>query len=146
MDDYEFSPFTIPDHDNLVIYELLLRDFTGIDGAAAGSGTIKRAMARLPYLKELGVNVIELLPIMEFSGNQSWGYNTNFYMAPDKAYGSPADYKDFVEECHRLGMAVVLDIVFNQSDGIHPWYMMYPKESNPFYNAVAPHQWSVLND
>ncbi len=62
MDDYEFSPFTIPDHDNLVIYELLLRDFTGIDGAAAGSGTIKRAMARLPYLKELGVNVIELLP------------------------------------------------------------------------------------
>ncbi len=146
MDDYEFSPFTIPDHNNLVIYELLLRDFTGIDGAAAGSGTIKRAMARLPYLKELGVNVIELLPIMEFSGNQSWGYNTNFYMAPDKAYGSPADYKDFVEECHRLGMAVVLDIVFNQSDGIHPWYMMYPKESNPFYNAVAPHQWSVLND
>ncbi len=87
-----------------------------------------------------------MLPIMEFSGNQSWGYNTNFYMAPDKAYGSPADYKDFVEECHRLGMAVVLDIVFNQSDGIHPWYMMYPKESNPFYNAVAPHQWSVLND
>lgn len=146
MDDYEFSPFTIPDHDNLVIYELLLRDFTGIDGAAAGSGTIKRAMARLPYLKELGVNVIELLPIMEFSGNQSWGYNTNFYMAPDKAYGSPDDYKEFIDLCHRNGIAVILDIVFNQSDGLHPWYKMYNIASNPFYNQTAPHAYNVLND
>lgn len=146
MDNYNFDPFTIPDHDNLVVYELLLRDFTGTDGAAAGNGNLREAMARIPYLKSLGVNVIELMPIMEFNGNNSWGYNTNFYMAPDKIYGSPTDYKDFINECHRNGMAVVLDIVFNQSDGLHPWYKLYPRATNPFYNATAPHQYSVLND
>ncbi len=143
---YNFSPFTIPDHDNLVIYEMLLRDFTGLTGFAAANGTVRQAIERLPYIKALGFNAVELMPIMEFGGNNSWGYNTNFYMAPDKAYGSPTDYKDFVEECHRLGMAVILDIVFNQTDGLHPWYMMYTPGSNPFYNKTAPHAWSVLND
>lgn len=146
MDNYNFDPFTIPDHDNLVIYELLLRDFTGTNGAAAGNGNLREAMLRIPYLKSLGVNVIELMPIMEFNGNNSWGYNTNYYMAPDKIYGSPTDYKDFINECHRNGMAVVLDIVFNQSDGLHPWYQLYPRKTNPFYNQVAPHDYSVLND
>ncbi len=146
MDDYTFSDFTIPDHDNLVIYELLFRDFTGWDGYARGWGTVKEAIAKIPYIKSLGFNAIELMPIMEFNGNDSWGYNTNFYMAPDKTYGSPTDYKDFVEECHRNGIAVILDIVFNQSDGLHPWYQMYPIDSNPFYNKTAPHAWSVLND
>jgi 1,4-alpha-glucan branching enzyme len=83
---------------------------------------------------------------MEFNGNNSWGYNTNFYMAPDKAYGSPEDYKEFIDLCHQNGMAVILDIVFNQSDGLHPWYQMYPIASNPFYNQTAPHDYSVLND
>lgn len=146
MDNYNFDAFTIPDHDNLVIYELLLRDFTGTNGAAAGNGNLREAMLRLPYLKSLGVNVIELMPIMEFNGNNSWGYNTNYYMAPDKIYGSPTDYKDFINECHRNGMAVVLDIVFNQSDGLHPWYQLYSRRDNPFYNQVAPHEYSVLND
>lgn len=149
IDDYEFSDFTIPEHDNLVIYEMLVRDFTapkGINGLANGWGTIKQAQEKIPYIKSLGFNAIELMPIMEFNGNNSWGYNTNFYMAPDKAYGSPTEYKDFIEECHRNGIAVILDIVFNQSDGLHPWYQMYPIDSNPFYNKTAPHQWSVLND
>lgn len=146
IDDYTFSPFSIPDHSNLVVYELLFRDFTGLDGRALGNGTVRKAIAKIPYLVSLGVNVVELMPIMEFNGNNSWGYNTNFYMAPDKAYGSPTDYKDFIEECHRNGIAVVLDIVFNQSDGLHPWYQLYPIDSNPFYNKTAPHAWSVLND
>ena len=146
LDDYKFSPFTIPAHDNLVIYELLLRDFTGIDGMSQGWGTLKKAIDKIPYIKAMGFNAIELMPIMEFNGTNSWGYNTNFYMAPDKAYGSPTDYKDFIEACHKEGIAVILDIVFNQSDGLHPWYQMYPIESNPFYNKNAPHAYSVLND
>ncbi len=146
MHNYKFSPFTIPAHENLVIYEMLFRDFTGTEGEANGNGTVRMAMEKIPYLKELGVNAVELMPIMEFNGNNSWGYNTNFYMAPDKAYGSPQDYKDFIDACHRNGIAVILDIVFNQSDGLHPWYQMYPSGSNPFYNAQAPHSYSVLND
>lgn len=144
--DFKFSNFNIPDQSNLVIYELLLRDFTGTDGEANGEGTLKKAMEKLWYLKKLGVNAIQLMPVMEFNGNNSWGYNTNFYFALDKAYGSPRDLKNFVEACHNLGMAVILDIVFNQSDGLHPWYQMYPIESNPFYNKTAPHDYSVLND
>lgn len=141
---FSFSKFDIPDHKNLIIYELLLRDFTGTD--ATDDGTIAAAIEKIPYLKSLGVNCIELLPVMEFNGNNSWGYNTNFYFALDKSYGSPRELQQFVELCHRNGMAVVLDIVFNQSDGLHPWYQMYPIASNPFYNEEAPHSWSVLND
>lgn len=148
INDYEWTDddFVAPDKTNLVIYELLFRDFTGTEGKANGNGTVKLALEKLPYLKELGVNVIELLPINEFNGNISWGYNPNFYFAPDKAYGTPDDYKEFINACHENGIAVVLDLVFNQTDWQHPWYQMYPVGSNPFYNADAPHAYSVLND
>ena len=148
MNDFDWTDddFVIPDHDNLIIYELLFRDFTGTEGQARGNGTVKLAMEKLPYLKHLGVNVIELLPINEFNGNNSWGYNPNFYFAPDKAYGTPDDYKEFINACHELGIAVVLDMVFNQTDWLHPWYRLYDVGSNPFYNATAPHAYSVLND
>lgn len=131
---------------DLIIYELLFRDFTGTEGKADGNGTVRLAIEKIPYLKALGINAVELLPIMEFNGNISWGYNPNFYFAVDKAYGTPDDYKEFIDECHKNGIAVILDMVFNQSDGLHPWYQMYPAGSNPFYNQTAPHAYSVLND
>nr|QIM10833.1 hypothetical protein Muribac1_0420 [uncultured Muribaculaceae bacterium] len=131
---------------DLIIYEMLLRDFTGTEGEAKGNGTVRMAMEKIPYLKTLGVNAVELLPINEFNGNVSWGYNPNFYFAPDKAYGTPDDYKAFIDLCHENGMAVILDIVFNQTDWQHPWYQMYEPGNNPFYNAQAPHAYSVLND
>ncbi len=148
LDDYNWqvTDFNAPEQSNLVIYELLFRDFTGTEGQAKGNGTVRQAIEKLDYLKNLGVNAVELLPIMEFNGNLSWGYNTNFYMAPDKTYGTPDDYKEFIDACHQRGMAVILDIVFNQSDWLHPWYQMYPISSNPFYNATSPHSYSVLND
>lgn len=150
---WQCTNFQLPDKDNLIIYELLLRDFTGTEGKADGNGTVKLAMERIPYLKAMGVNAIELLPICEFNGNLSWGYNPNFYFAPDKAYGSPDDYKAFIDLCHQNGMAVILDMVFNQSDWLHPWYQMYGGVKNsPMYNSEyagdngAPHAYSVLND
>lgn len=148
MDSYswEVEDFTGVPQSELMIYELLLRDFTGTEGQAYGDGTVNGAIEKLDYLKSLGVNAVELMPIMEFNGNNSWGYNTNFYLAPDKAYGTPDDYKRFVDECHKRGMAVILDIVFNQSDWLHPWYQMYDIKENPFYNGSAPHDYSVLND
>lgn len=143
---FSFSDFTIPEHNNLVIYEMLFRDFTGTEGASEGNGTIRKAIEKFEHIRSLGVNAVELMPVMEFNGNNSWGYNPNFYFAPDKAYGSPEDLKEFIELCHRHGIAVILDIVFNQSDGLHPWYRMYDINSNPFYNKTAPHDYSVLND
>jgi len=144
--DWQVKDFKGVDSSDLVIYELLFRDFTGTEGKAEGNGTVRAAIEKIPYLKTLGVNAIEVLPIMEFNGNNSWGYNPNFYFAPDKAYGTPDDYKEFIDVCHQNGMAVILDMVFNQSDGLHPWYQMYLPEENPFYNLNAPHAYSVLND
>lgn len=138
--------FNKPAKENLVIYEMLLRDFTD-------NRTIKAATAKLDYIKNLGVNAIELMPVQEFNGNNSWGYNPNFYFAPDKAYGTEADYKKFIDECHKRGIAVILDVVFNHTWGDHPWCRMYwdaaksvPSADNPFYNTAAPHNWSVGND
>ncbi len=138
--------FKRPANSDLLIYELLLRDFTGTEGQALGNGTVRQAMGHLDYLQWLGVNAIELLPINEFNGNISWGYNPNFYFAPDKAYGTPDDYKTFIDACHSRGIAVILDMVFNQTDWQHPWYQMYEVGQNPFFNASAPHAYSVLND
>lgn len=143
---WDITNFRGVDKKNLVIYELLFRDFTGTEGEARGNGTVREAIAKIPYLKELGINAVELLPINEFNGNNSWGYNPNFYFAADKAYGTPQDYKEFIDICHANGIAVILDVVFNQSDWQHPWYKMYTAGSNPFFNATAPHAYNVLND
>ncbi len=148
LNDYNWRVrnFERPDQTNLVIYEMLFRDFTGTEGQSKGNGTVRQAIEKIPYLKSLGINAVELLPINEFNGNISWGYNPNFYFAPDKAYGTPDDYKEFIDKCHQNGIAVILDVVFNQSDWQHPWYQLYNVGSNPMYNAVAPHAYSVLND
>lgn len=144
--DWKIKNFRGVAPEQLVIYELLIRDFTGTEGASDGNGTVQGVIEKLPYLKSLGINAIELLPIMEFDGNLSWGYNPNFYFAPDKAYGTPQDYRKLVDAAHAEGIAVILDVVFNQTAGLHPWWMMYSPSQNPFYNASAPHSYSVLND
>ena len=144
--EWEVTDFEAPAKENLIIYELLFRDFTE-------EQCIESAMEKLDYLETLGINAIELMPVQEFDGNNSWGYNPNFYFAPDKYYGSSTMYKKFIDECHKRGIAVILDVVFNHTWGMHPWCMMYwdsaagrPSEDNPFYNAVAPHNFSVGNE
>lgn len=141
---WELPNFRLKNHNALVIYELLLRDFTGKSNTA--DGTLRMAIDKIPYLTELGVTAVELMPIMEFDGNNSWGYNTNSYMALDKAYGSPDDLKEFIDKCHQNGIAVILDIVLNHTPGLHPWYVMYEQGTSPFYNAKAPHDYSVYED
>lgn len=138
--------FKRPNKNNLVVYELWIHDFSP-------AGTIHSVTQRLDYLQSLGVTAIELMPITEFDGNVSWGYNPNHYFAPDKAYGTEDDYKTFIDECHKHGMAVILDMVFNQSTGNCPFAELYwdgtnnrPAADNPWYNVVAPHPYSVFED
>lgn len=144
--DWQIKNFKAPEGEELVIYELLLRDFTT-------DGSLKAAGERLDYLKELGVNAIELMPIQEFDGNDSWGYNPCFFFAPDKAYGTPDDYRRFIDEAHRRGMAVILDVVFNHATVNQPFARLYwdsadnrPAADNPWFNIQAPHPYSVFND
>lgn len=149
--DFAWAPFTRPDVEDLVVYELLLRDFTADPQNDMKIGTLEGAMAELDYLEELGINAIELLPIMEFDGNNSWGYDPCYYFAPDKVYGDANAYKTFIDECHKRGIAVILDIVLNHSTGLCPWAKMWwdgggVASNNPFYNRVARHPYNVHQD
>ncbi|PSR54321.1 alpha-amylase [Adhaeribacter arboris] len=141
---WQVTNFQRPEAKNLVVYELLVRDFVA-------THNYKTLADTLTYLKRLGVNTIELMPIMEFSGNDSWGYNPIFYFAPDKAYGTKNDLKAFIDECHQNGIAVILDMVLNQADYEFPYVKMYwdgskPSPDNPFFNPQATHPFSVFFD
>ncbi|CAD5366256.1 Malto-oligosyltrehalose trehalohydrolase [Rubrivivax sp. A210] len=89
-----------------IIYELHLGTFTA-------EGTLAAAQARLPYLRDLGINVVELLPIAAFPGERNWGYDGTYLFALHAGYGSWADLKAFIEAAHEQGLAVVLDVVYN---------------------------------
>ncbi len=137
------STFTRPDKKNLVVYELHVRDFIA-------THSYKTLKDTLSYLSNLGVNAIELMPINEFEGNDSWGYNPSFYFAPDKYYGTKNDLKAFIDECHSRGMAVILDMVLNHSFGQSPMVQLYfdqaaqkPLASNPWYNPDPTHPYNV---
>lgn len=146
--DWKVKNFKVDDPNDLIIYELHLRDFTD---NTYGEGSIKAAMGQLDYLKTLGVNVVELMPIQEFEGNDSWGYGSHAYFALDKAYGTRMDYKKFIDACHERGIAVFLDVAYNHATGAHPYAAMYwngdrTATNNPWFNEYAPHQWSVYHD
>lgn len=143
---WQTSGFVTPATDNLVIYEMLFRDFTS-------NGDINGAMGKLDYLRSLGVNAIELMPVQEFDGNDSWGYNPAFFFAMDKAYGTDKMYKQFIDECHKRGMAVILDVVYNHATGSNPFAAMWWDKANnqtaaenPYFNVTAPHPYSVFHD
>jgi len=91
---WQIEQFSPPSREKLVIYELLIRDFTT-------KHTYQSVIDTLNYLVKLGVNAIELMPVMEFEGNSSWGYNPMTYFAPDKYYGPKNDLKKLIDECHK---------------------------------------------
>lgn len=132
------STYTIPQTSKLSIYELLVRDFST-------EKTFKAVQSKLDYLKRLGINTIEFMPFSEFEGNSSWGYNPNFYFAPDKAYGTKNDLKALIDECHKQGFIVIQDMVLNHSYNSNPMVKMYwndalnrPAANNPWYNETSP--------
>ncbi len=146
----DFTPSAVnTKQSDLFIYELLVRDFVE-------SRSMNEAETKLDYLKDLGVNAVELMPVIEFDGNESWGYAPNFYFATDKYYGTTEAYKKFIDGCHKRGMAVILDIVPNHAFGQCPMVQMYfdanagsngqPAANNPWFNQQATHPFSVGYD
>ena len=134
---WQVTNFSKPDKRNLVVYELLLRDFV----AASNWQTLKDT---LNYLKTLGVNAIEVMPFNNFEGTNSWGYDPNFYFAPDKVYGPETALKQFIDACHQNGMAVVMDMVLNHSFGSSPMVQMYFDNTNNIPAANSPWFSSIL--
>lgn len=142
--------FVKPEKEKLVVYELLVRDF---DAAR----TYQSVIDRMDYFKNLKINAIELLPVMEFEGNESWGYNTSFHMALDKFYGTSSKFKELVDVCHQNGIAVILDVALNHAFGRNPMVRMWmndpdgdgwgsPSVENPYFNTEAMHSYNVGSD
>jgi 1,4-alpha-glucan branching enzyme len=138
--------YTAPPQSDLIIYELLVRDFTT-------QRSFKSVIERLPYLKSLGINAIEFMPVQEFEGNESWGYNPSFFFAVDKYYGGKNAFKELVDSCHKNGIAVIVDAVYNHAFGQCPLVQMYfdpnfgsygqTSADNPWFNQVPRHDFNV---
>ena len=142
--------FIKPEKDKLVVYEVLVRDFDS-------NRSYQNLINRIDYFKNLKINAIELMPVMEFDGNESWGYNTSFHMALDKAYGPSSKLKEFIDLCHQNGIAVILDVALNHAFGRNPMDRMWmndpdgdgwggPASDNPYFNMTATHSYNVGND
>ncbi len=132
--EWQTEDFVPPAVEDLVIYELLIRDFLH-------DNTYKGVRDTLDYLQNLGINAIQLMPVNNFEGNLSWGYNPSFFFAPDKFYGPRHELKKLIDEAQGRGMAVILDIVWNHSFGQAPHLRMYfdsannrPADENPWYS------------
>jgi 1,4-alpha-glucan branching enzyme len=143
---FNFSSFQPPPQKDLVIYELLVRDFIEKHDYQTMQDT-------LAYLDRLGVNAIELMPVSEFDGNESWGYNPALYFATDKYYGPARELKRFIERAHQRGIAVILDVVYNHATGQSPFVRLFndgtygpPTDENPWVNREARHPFNVFYD
>jgi len=143
---WQVEDFEAPYASDLVIYELLIRDFTE-------ERTFQSLIDTLEYLDRLGVNAIELMPVIEFDGNESWGYGPSYFFAVDKYYGPAETLKAFIDECHKKDISVIMDIVLNHATGNSPLAQLYwnsetgqTTEENPWFNVVSPHPFSVFHD
>ncbi|MBC5863785.1 alpha-amylase family glycosyl hydrolase [Flavobacterium turcicum] len=142
--------FVKPAKEKLVVYELLVRDFDA-------NRSYQDLINKIDYFKNLKINAIELMPVMEYEGNESWGYNTSFHMALDKFYGTSDKLKEFIDLCHQNGIAVILDVALNHAFGRNPMLRMWmndpdgdgwgsPSTENPYFNTTAMHSYSVGED
>ncbi len=105
------SHYRMPGWTEMVVYEMHLGTFNELPGQQVGS--FVDAIAKLPYLADLGINAIELLPPAQFAGPLSWGYNPTDPFAVETVYGGPDALKEFVRSAHELGIAVIVDVVYN---------------------------------
>jgi len=107
----ETEDFQSPPWNELVIYEMHVGTFNA--PSEDKPGTFRRAAQKLPYLRELGINAVQVMPPMEFPGGRSWGYNLSLPFAVESDYGGPKAFKEFVRAAHKNGIAVILDVVYN---------------------------------
>ncbi|MGF1480038.1 MAG: alpha-amylase family glycosyl hydrolase [Cyanophyceae cyanobacterium] len=126
----------LPQNHELVIYEIHVHDFSGGEDDPYPRGTYKHVIEKLDYLSELGINAIELMPVKEYPGDYSWGYNPRYFFATESSYGTTAELKQLVDECHARGIRVLMDGIYNHSEASSPltqidhdyWYYHEPRD------------------
>lgn len=133
---WEDGAFKVPSLDEIILYELNVAEF---------GGTFTGVADRIPYLLSLGVNVIELLPINSIAEPTRWGYMPIFYLAPEERFGGPAGLRHLVQECHRNGIAVILDMVYAHTDRMFPYQIGYERffslwEDDYYYDSNGLHR------
>jgi 1,4-alpha-glucan branching enzyme len=124
-----------PDQE-LVIYEMHVGDFSGGEDDPYARGKYKHVVEKLDYLCELGINAVELMPVKEYPGDHSWGYNPRYFFATESSYGSTEGLKHLIDECHGRGIRVLMDGIFNHSEAESPltqidhdyWYHHEPRD------------------
>ncbi|WP_137168410.1 alpha-amylase family glycosyl hydrolase [Salinimonas lutimaris] len=109
--DWQVNDYTLPAPEQRVIYEMHIGTFARSD--AEQHGTFDDAIGRLDDLKALGINVVEVMPVFEFAGDISWGYNPAHPFAVEEAYGGPNGLKRFIDAAHQRGIGVIMDVVYN---------------------------------
>ncbi|AFY45576.1 alpha-amylase family glycosyl hydrolase [Nostoc sp. PCC 7107] len=127
---------SLPADHELVIYELHVGDFSGGEDDPYARGKYKHVIEKLDYLCELGINAIELLPVKEYPGDHSWGYNPRYFFATESSYGSTEGLKQLIDECHNRGIRVIMDGIYNHSESSSPltqidhdyWYHHAPRD------------------
>jgi 1,4-alpha-glucan branching enzyme len=126
----------LPADHELVIYELHVGDFSGGEDDPYARGKYKHVIEKLDYLVELGINCIELMPVKEYPGDHSWGYNPRYFFATESSYGTTEELKALIDECHGRGIRVLMDGIYNHSESESPltqidhdyWYHHSPKD------------------
>lgn len=126
----------LPPNHELVIYEMHIADFSGGEDDPNPRGKYKHAIEKLDYLCELGINAIELMPIKEYPGDYSWGYNPRHFFATESSYGTTEELKQLIDECHARGIRIIIDGIYNHSEAESPltqidhdyWYYHEPRD------------------
>ncbi|MBD2201872.1 alpha amylase C-terminal domain-containing protein [Calothrix sp. FACHB-1219] len=141
---WQYDDIALPENDELVIYEMHVSDFTGGEVDSEKRGQYLDAIEKLDYLQELGINAVELMPVNEYPGDYSWGYKVRHFFATESSYGSTADLKRLIDECHSRGIRVFMDGIYNHTDEECPlmlidrnyWYyeyMHYPEDPDNYW-------------
>ena len=128
----------LPADRELVIYEMHVADFSGGEADPLARGKYEHVVEKLDYLVDLGVNAIELMPLKEYPGDYSWGYNPRYFFAAESSYGTTAELKNLIDECHGRGIRVIIDGIYNHSESSSPltqidhdyWYHHAPRDAD----------------
>ena len=126
----------LPADRELVIYEMHVADFSGGEADPLARGKYEHVVEKLDYLVELGVNAIELMPLKEYPGDYSWGYNPRYFFAAESSYGTTEGLKKLIDECHARGIRIIIDGIYNHSEASSPltqidhdyWYHHAPRD------------------
>jgi 1,4-alpha-glucan branching enzyme len=147
---WQVTNFQKPKIEDMVLYEVLVRDFDA-------DRNYQDLIDKIDYFKNLNINAIHLMPVMEYDSSLGWGYDTTYHMALDKVYGTENKLKEFIDLCHQNGIAVILDLVMNHAFGRSPLVRMWMDDpdgdgfggvtsENPYFNVQPTHSYNVGSD